>query len=191
MLGFSLNFSLGSLLKIYIPAKQQNASIFFNWKLGYLKFFFLNHFYCFYLNHKLFFLTSTSTTSGAAVSAAKFFRDYFSWFYIFFFGSLVPFRAKLYLSGLGNRIGLLKESFLVVKLGYAHKIRLHQWDESMFFKAYRKKQSIFIRSNSYESLLTWISMFRRLKFPDCYNGNGVRLQDEKLVFRFRKRWGVL
>lgn len=193
MLACTLGFPLGKVFDLFIHSKKQIiVSILLHWKLGYFKLFFFKYFYCFYLYYTFFLLLPSSLSSLQYKTWIYSFKGYFSWFYIFLYRVLVPFRVKFLISGLGNRISILKSWFIVLKLGYAHKIRIGRCgDYSLFFTSYRKKQSIAIRSNNYFNLIHWTNMFRRLKFPDCYNGNGVRLFTEKLTFKYRKRWGVL
>lgn len=98
----------------------------------------------------------------------------------------------LYLYGIGRRMVGRRKHFLILTLGFHHEIQVFPPKHMRFrrWRYRRSKHSFKIVSNNLFDLKNAVFVFRRLRFPDVYNANGIRLFKEKIVLKRRKKWGV-
>lgn len=153
--------------------------------VGFIKFYFRN--FSFSLNFKFFFLFLNKVF---LINSWTLLKSYYKWIFLIFSGHYNRYKINLQLIGLGNRLIELKRTKLLLKLGYAHFLLVYKFKDMKFKTFIKKKNAFTIFSNNIFYLNNFVYLVKRLKFPDCYNANGIRFVKEKFKLKARKKWGV-
>jgi len=174
-------------LKIFVSKKRNwfNTCIMQVKNFGFIKLIFYNKGFHFLLHEILYNISKFIWTKLWTML-----KSYYTWLLVLKRGYNKRHKVRLRLVGLGNRIVELERKKLILRLGYAHYWLVYKLGKMKFYFKKKKKNSFNIYFNNIFFLNNFVYIVKRLKFPDCYNANGVRFLKEKFKLRKRKRWGV-
>lgn len=111
------------------------------------------------------------------------FKTYLTILENIFYGLIKKYSIDLELYGVGYSIEL-QSNFLILNLGFSHKIF---YRVPSFFKLYIAKKKIQIEGYNLQKVRQFVFLLRGFKFPDSYKGKGIRFMLEKISLKETKK----
>jgi large subunit ribosomal protein L6 len=97
-----------------------------------------------------------------------------------------PYKKKLILKGLGFKASLSTDlSFLELKLGYSHTIKIKVPLESLTVKV--DKSTLIVEGSDPVKVGNFATQIRNLKYPDSYKGKGFWYKNEIIALKEVKK----
>jgi large subunit ribosomal protein L6 len=129
-------------------------------------------FFNFFLNHSFFFNASSSHLQTWVTRVWSHYKGIFS-----------PYYLRLSFKSVGYRVWYRNRT-LLLKLGFTHRY-LAYIPPSVKFKV--RKYKILLYSVSKSSLKESAFFLRSLRFPDPYNGKGIRFKGDRVSVKQRAK----
>lgn len=103
----------------------------------------------------------------------------------FIHGHSQGFYSKLYFKGIGYKVELVKDTTLILHLGYSHKI-VKEIPKELSCKLLQNTELLILGINK-DKVTQFAAEIRKCKAPDVYKGKGILYENEKIKLKESKK----